>query len=176
MGKKLVSLVILKPKTAGGNGFYKAIKLFDDGSSDPVSQEQIDFAVDWMRQHGYRPHGFWLNDAPAVVFAVSRQDFIIAWNAPKTLLPCPCTYRDRAWHEERRRGNYVLSSATWFGERGVIVPTRTACQIQALRARYSWYQGDLAFVPQEYLDALEQELRRRAEFTANICKRAMAMA
>ena len=43
------------------------------------------------------------------------------------------------------------------------------------RERYPWYAGDLAMVPVAVLDEMADELKRRAEFTARIRKRAMAV-
>ena len=168
---KLAALVITKPEATNGNGLYRAIKLFNDGSSEPVSRDKTDLAIDWLQNHGYRPQGFWLNHAPAIVLGITGDDFLAAWNAPRPPLACPCTLQRRLWQERRGR---VVSETMWIGERYVVVPTRDRWMIQALRARYPYWPGDLLFVPGEILDrhhalaqARSDEQTRQLQATPN---------
>jgi hypothetical protein len=189
--RTMVALLVVREKQ-GRSGFYRAIKLLDDGSTRDVAQEDFEFALDWItskearkkmhRRYPWKPWGIWYNGAPGVVFAESREKALETWllrhDVEDRLLPAPCTYQSTYWWKRRHKGMSwtIKSAAVFVGEAGVITPTLTEKEILRKRGLYPNYPGDLAMIPRAVLDEWKEEQRRRAEFTARIRKRAMAVA
>lgn len=189
--RAMVALLVVKEKS-NGTGFYQAVKLFDDGSTQDVAREDLEFALDWIvskearkkmhPRYRWRPWGIWYNDAPGIAFAETRESVLKAWMAAHSedrLVPAPCTYQTREWWEKRRRtdwGLWMSSTVAYVGDAGVITPTLTKAEIVRKRDRYYWYAGDLAMVPKAVLDEMEDDRRRREAFSARTQRRAPAVA
>lgn len=189
--RTMVALLVVKEKR-DGSGFYRALKLFDDGSAQDVAQEDFEFALDWIvskearrmmhPRYPWKSWGIWYNGAPGIAFAETREKALETWllrhDVEDRLIPAPCTYQTIYWWKKRHKGmNWTIKSAVVFvNEAGVITPTLTEKEILRKRGLYPNYPGDLAMVPKAVLDEWEEEQHRRAEFTARIRRRAMAVA
>ena len=73
----------------GSRSPYRLVKLFDDGSTEPVDQAKIDLAIEWVRERGWtKAWGYWINSNAALVWAILPADFEWAWG--HTELRCAC--------------------------------------------------------------------------------------
>jgi hypothetical protein len=155
---KLVAIVYHNAKKLTRSDYdpdYRFIKLFEDGSSQPIARENYDRAIRYVEARGCRAWGYWINNRPAVVWSLTRQDFEQAWGQP--VLTAPCRF-------SRRNG---CDTSQRIGDAGYLVPTRSRADIFQLRQRFPLFQGDLLMVPVEVLEAYQQKADRYDEVRQN---------
>lgn len=143
----------------GPHSPYRLVKLFDDGTDEPVIQAKIDLAVEYVQERGWRAWGYWINDNPALVWARLPEDFDRVWGYKEQR--APCRYASRGETKRYDKGAYA-GSPIGIGERGCLVPTRSRTEVYQLRARFPYYRGDLLMTP---IEVLEADARQREEFT-----------
>lgn len=166
--RKLAGLFIhRKPGTLN---HYVGVKVFATGETDPVTDGKLEFAIGWMKDRGYRPWGFYLDNAPAIFWGVCTSDLITAWaagNQGETLSTAPATMYSRShWDNHRKRldqSDCRHGSARFVGQSDewVIMTTRRGPEIALLARTYPGAIGhDFAYVPRHIAE--REHARRRA--------------
>lgn len=147
-------------ESPGVKSAYRLVKLYSDGETTPIADDQIDAAIAFVTAHYQcRDFGYWLNDAQALVWATLPQDFERAWGAPT--LRCACRYTRQSARYERKA---YISRLVRVGSQGYIAPTRTGREVVELRGRFPTFSGDALWAPVEVMEAerqQEEELARR---------------
>jgi len=170
--EKLAGLFVhVKPGTLGRR--YVGTKVYITGRTEPVADGKLEFAIGWMRERGFKPWGFWFENAPAVFWGVCTQDLIAAWaagNQGEPISTAPATMYSREFWESRRKrmdqDDCRRGSAIFVGQAGgwVIMTTRRGPEIAQLARRYpgARFDGhDFAYVPQHVAEASHRKHRER---------------
>lgn len=138
---------------------FRLVKVFGDGSDEPVPAAKIDVAVQWVASRGWKAWGYWINGSPALAWARLPEDFTRTWGYREPR--APCRYAS-AWNARARKGGAYINSFVKVGKSGYIFPTRSRRQVFELRSRFSFYCSDLLFVPIEVL-VVEQKEHKHVE-------------
>ena len=141
---------------------YRLVKLFDDGTDEPVPQAKVDLAVEYVQERGWKAWGYWINGSPALAWARLPEDFERVWG--HQVWRAPCRYAGQ-WARDRYSSGAYAGGLVKVGQNGYVVPTRSRTEVYRLRARFPYYSGDLLMTP---IEVLEANAREHEDFMARI--------